>query len=81
MAMKKNERYRCVNPKCCCEIDVVKESLDAASVRNPRCACGQDMKRMYGRNSLSAALADKPITRVLTSPFFYAPLSTGLSDS
>jgi hypothetical protein len=47
MAMKKNERYRCVNPKCCCEIDVVKESGDAASVRNPRCACGQDMKRMY----------------------------------
>jgi len=46
MAMKKNERYRCVNPKCCCEIDVVKASLDVASVRNPRCACGQDMKRM-----------------------------------
>jgi hypothetical protein len=47
MAMKRHERYRCVNPKCCCEIDVVKESLAAASVRNPRCACGQDMKRMY----------------------------------
>ena len=45
MAMKKNERYRCVNPKCCCEIDVVRSS-DAASVRNPRRACGQDMKRM-----------------------------------
>lgn len=47
MAMKRNERYRCVNPKCCCEIEVVKESLDATSVRNPRCICGQDMKRMY----------------------------------
>jgi hypothetical protein len=47
MAMKRNERYRCVNPKCCCEIEVVKESLDATSVRNPRCACGQDMKKMY----------------------------------
>jgi hypothetical protein len=46
-AMKKNERYRCVNPKCCCEIDVLKESSDAHSVRNPRCVCGQDMKRMY----------------------------------
>jgi len=46
MAMKRNERYRCVNPKCCCEIEVVKES-DATSVRNPRCTCGQDMKKMY----------------------------------
>jgi hypothetical protein len=47
MAMKKNERYRCVNSKCCCEIEVVKDSSDAATVRNPPCACGQDMKKMY----------------------------------
>jgi len=47
MAMKKNERHRCVNPKCCSEIDVVKESSDAASVRNPCRVCGQDMKGMY----------------------------------
>jgi hypothetical protein len=47
MAMKKNERYRCVNSKCRCEIEVVKDSSDATSVRNPRCACGQDMKKMY----------------------------------
>lgn len=46
MAMKRNERYRCVNPKCCCEIEVVRESRDATSVRNPRCICGQDMKKM-----------------------------------
>jgi hypothetical protein len=36
MAMKKDERYRCVNSKCCCEIEAVKDSSDAASVRNPR---------------------------------------------
>jgi hypothetical protein len=46
MGMKENERYRCINPKCYCEIEVVKETLDAASVRNPRCSCGQDMKKM-----------------------------------
>jgi len=47
MAMKKNERYRYVNSKCCCEVEVVKDSSDAASVRNPRCACGQEMRKMY----------------------------------
>jgi len=36
-----------VNSKCCCEIEVVKDSSDAACVRNPRSACGQDMKKMY----------------------------------
>ena len=47
MAMKKNERYRCVNSKCSREIEVAKDSQDATSVRNPRCTCGQDMKKMY----------------------------------
>jgi hypothetical protein len=47
MAMRKNERYRCVHSKGCCEIEVVKDSSDATTVRNPRCACGQEMKKMY----------------------------------
>ena len=49
MAMKKNERFRCVNPKCCCEIEVVRDSLDAASVRNPRLC----VRSRYGEDVLS----------------------------
>ena len=37
MAMKKNERYRCVNSKCCCEIEVVKAVGRHQRSQSPLC--------------------------------------------
>jgi hypothetical protein len=45
MTMNAGQRYRCQNPDCRCEIEVIKTSTEAES--NPRCCCGAEMKKPY----------------------------------
>jgi hypothetical protein len=43
--MQVGQRYRCQNPDCRCEVEVVKASMETTT--NPRCCCGVEMKRPY----------------------------------
>jgi hypothetical protein len=47
MAMLDGEIYRCPNPDCGCEIQVVKGmESEGMSSALPRCCCGTDMELM-----------------------------------
>lgn len=47
MALQKGERYRCPDPKCGCEVDVVKSAqAGAGGNQNPRCCCGKEMQKV-----------------------------------
>jgi hypothetical protein len=45
MTMRVGQLYRCQNPDCGCEIDVTKASMEVHA--NPRCCCGEQMKKPY----------------------------------
>jgi hypothetical protein len=45
MHMKKEDRWRCTNPACGCEVLV--ETSGSADGENPRCSCGAAMKKRY----------------------------------
>jgi hypothetical protein len=45
MRMKAKERWKCMNPACGCQ--VVVEIGGEVEGRNPRCACGEIMKKKY----------------------------------
>jgi hypothetical protein len=47
MILRKGQIYRCQNPECRAEIEVVKDSIEAVS--NPLCCCGSEMKKAYAR--------------------------------
>jgi hypothetical protein len=47
MMLQKGQRYRCQNPECGAEIEVIKESIEGAS--GVRCCCGELMKRRYSK--------------------------------
>jgi len=47
MSMQKGQQYRCQNPNCRVEIEVVKNSREEDS--NLRCHCGAKMKKVYSR--------------------------------
>jgi hypothetical protein len=51
--MHKGQRYRCQNPRCRAEIEILKDSSEGES--NPRCCCGAEMKSLY----------TKPVLRTL----------------
>jgi len=47
MAFKKDERYRCPDADCGCEIEVTKGPQPGkGGDLNPRCCCGKEMKRI-----------------------------------
>jgi hypothetical protein len=48
--------YRCQNPDCGCELQVTKTST--AAKFNPRCGCGGEIKKLYG----------KPVCKALDTP-------------
>jgi len=50
MTMNVGQRYRCQNPDCRCEVEVIKASTEA--VLNPRCCCGGEMKKRYTKPTL-----------------------------
>jgi hypothetical protein len=50
MTMNVGQRYRCQDPDCRCEIEVIKASTVA--VLNPRCCCGEEMKKPYTEPTL-----------------------------
>jgi hypothetical protein len=41
----RGQSYRCINPDCRCEIEVIEPPAEA--VFNPRCCCGAEMKKPY----------------------------------
>lgn len=43
--MAVGQRYRCQNPHCRCEIEVIQPSAPSQSM--PRCICGAEMKKPY----------------------------------
>ncbi|MGA2427838.1 MAG: hypothetical protein ABSH13_04985 [Candidatus Acidiferrum sp.] len=45
MLMKARERWHCMNPACGCQVIV--EIGGEIEGRNPRCACGEIMKKKY----------------------------------
>jgi hypothetical protein len=45
MRMKTEDRWRCTNPACGCEVLV--ESSGTVDGENPRCSCGAVMKKRY----------------------------------
>ena len=47
MSMQKGQQYRCQNPNCRDEIEVVTNSREEDS--NLRCHCGAKMKKVYSR--------------------------------
>jgi hypothetical protein len=47
MTINVGQRYRCQDPDCRCEIEVIKASTVA--VLNPRCCCGEEMKKTVYR--------------------------------
>jgi len=47
MSMQKGQQYRCQNPNCRDEIEVVKNSREEDS--NLRCHCGAKMKKVYSK--------------------------------
>lgn len=47
MALEEGERYRCTQPGCGCEIEVVRGPQgDAAGDEAPRCCCGREMEKV-----------------------------------
>lgn len=45
--MRSGQRYICANPLCRCEIEVIRESLNA--IGNPKCCCGSAMRKPYAQ--------------------------------
>jgi hypothetical protein len=45
MTMNMGKCYRCQNPDCRCEIEVIQASMEA--VLNQRCCCGREMKKPF----------------------------------
>jgi hypothetical protein len=63
MTMRAGQRYRCQNPNCRCEIEVIEASAQAEF--NPRCCCGAEMKKRY----------TKPVLKILdTQPRVFADM-------
>lgn len=62
MLITSGQIYRCQNPVCRCEMQVIKGS-GAIAVQNPRCWCGGEMKKPYTPPALHKMPAE---TRVLT---------------
>lgn len=50
------EKWRCVNPGCCAEL-IVTESSRLQDSKNPRCGCGEVMKRAYEKPALGRVVA------------------------
>ncbi len=47
ITMRKGQRYRCQNPGCRAEIEVITDSVEGTS--NPSCCCGTEMKKPYSK--------------------------------
>lgn len=61
--MRKGQRFRCQNPGCRAEIEVIKDSMEGAS--NPRCCCGTVMKKLYSKPVLRTLDKDDAIAEEL----------------
>ena len=45
--VRRDERYRCVNTGCCCEIKIAREPFVGSPMRqNLRCCCGGAMEKV-----------------------------------
>jgi hypothetical protein len=70
----KGERWRCQNQTCQAEIQVLSSS-GVQDGTNPRCSCGQIMRKPYVRPEISTG----PLTREIERRFRFpasAPLGT-----
>jgi hypothetical protein len=62
MRMKSEDRWRCTNPACGCEVLV--EHSGNEDGQNPRCTCGAAMKKRY----VSPVLAYLDFLRIEETP-------------
>ena len=58
MLMRKGHRYRCQNPECGAEVEVIKESIEGEYPA--RCCCGAPMKRPYAKPALKIRTVNAP---------------------
>ena len=56
--MADDEVFRCQNLACRCEVRVLKASIEGAS--NPKCVCGAEMKKPYGKPTLRVLKVNAP---------------------
>jgi hypothetical protein len=49
--MRTGETYRCTDPGCGCEIEVIKGSEAGRGASSPRCCCGREMTLLSGQPS------------------------------
>ena len=63
MEIRKGERWRCQNRICQAEI-LGLASSELPEGTNPRCSCGQIMRKPYARPEISTS----PVTRELEQP-------------
>jgi len=73
MTMRKGQRYRCQNPNCRDEIELIKDLREDES--SLRCHCGATIKKVYSRPvlwELSGAEAVAPV-RDVTPPKYALP--------
>lgn len=46
-SVRREERYRCLNPECLCEIKISREPFIGVQItHNPRCCCGNEMEKV-----------------------------------
>jgi hypothetical protein len=69
MTMRKGQRYRCQNPNCRDEIEVMNNSREEESTF--RCHCGATIKKVYSR----------PVFRELSNVEAIAPVEDGTLPS
>ena len=76
MTMRKGQRFRCQNPNCRDEIELIKDLGEEES--SLRCHCGGTIKKVYSRPvlwELSGAAAVAPV-RDVTLPKYALPRGT-----
>ena len=74
MTMWKGQRYRCQNPNCRDEIELIKNLREDES--NLRCHCGATIKKVYSRpvfREFSDAEAIAPVGDVALPKYALAP--------
>ena len=78
MTIRKGQRFRCQNPNCRDEIEMIKDLREEES--NLRCHCGATIKKVYSRpvfRELSVVRALAPVGDVTLPKHALAPENHG----
>ena len=59
MMMQSGQRFRCTNPECAAEIEVIRDSIEGTS--SVTCCCGAVMKKPYRKPVLTTSTENDSI--------------------